>query len=96
MRIIETTAHVGADGMLRLEVPLEQRNQNVRVAVVVESTPEQKPKPDQINDRWASLRGQLEGTGIRIPLPGIDNPGPVEAVVLPGASASEMLINCRR
>ena len=37
MRDFETTAHVGDDGMLRLEVPLEQRNQDVRVAVVVEA-----------------------------------------------------------
>lgn len=37
MRVFETTAHIGDDGMLRLEVPLEQRNQDVRVAVVVES-----------------------------------------------------------
>ena len=39
MRVIETTAYVGNDGMLRLEVPLDQRNQDVRIALVVESEP---------------------------------------------------------
>ena len=96
MQVIETTAHVGSDGMLRLEVPLEQRNQDVRVALVVESTPAQKSTPDQTDDRWASVRDQLEGTGIRVPPPGINNSDPVDPVVLPGPSASEMLINDRR
>jgi len=37
MRVIETTGHIGSDGMLRLEVATEQRNQDVRVALVMES-----------------------------------------------------------
>lgn len=82
--------------MLRLVVPLEQRSQDVRVALVVESTPERRPKPDQIDDPWASVRDGLTGTGIRVPAPGVNNCGPVEPVVLPGPSASEMLINDRR
>jgi hypothetical protein len=94
MRVIETTAHVGPDGMLRLEVPLEQRSQDVRVAVVVEWTPTQQPNPT--DDRWASVRTRLAGTGIRVPPPGVDNCGPVDPVDLPGPSASEILINDRR
>jgi len=75
---------------------MEQRSQDVRVALVVESTPAQRPKSDQIDDRWASVRDRLAGTGIRVPAPGVENCGPVEPVVLPGPSASEMLINDRR
>lgn len=37
MRVIETTAHIGDDGMLRLEIPTEQRNRDVQIALVVES-----------------------------------------------------------
>ncbi len=94
MKVIETTAHVGSDGMLRLEVPLQRRDQDVHVAVVVESPA--TPPPASAADRWAPLRTSLEAAGIRVPAPGVDNAGPVEPVSLPGPSASEMLIRDRR
>lgn len=96
MRVIETTAYVGSDGMLRLEVPLEQRSQDVRIALVVESPPLLMLKPGPIDDRWGSMRNRVAGTSIRLPAPGVTNGGPVEPVVLPGLSASETLINDRR
>ena len=96
MRVIETTAHIGNDGMLRLEMPLDQPNQDVRVAVVVESAPPFASAPEAIADKWVSIRGQAGVSGLRVPPPGLDNPGPVEPVTLPGLSASQMLINdCR-
>ena len=96
MQVIETTAHVGEDGMLRLEMPLEQHNQDVRVAVVVESTPPRLPASVSTEDKWSAVRGKLGATGLRVPPPGVDNPGPVEPITLPGPSASQMLINDRR
>jgi hypothetical protein len=96
MRVIETTAHIGDDGMLRLEMPLEQRNEDVRIAVVVESAPLRSPKPEAIVDKWAAIRAQAGASSLRVPPPGVDNPGPVEPVTLPGPSASEMLISDRR
>ena len=96
MQVIETTAHVGEDGMLRLEMPLEQRNQDVRVAVVVESTPPRLSASAATSDKWSSVRGQPGAAGLRVPPPGVDNPGPVEPVALPGPAASQMLVNDRR
>ena len=96
MRVIETTAHVGPDGMLRLEVPLDERNQDVRVAVVVESAPTRSSQPERSDDKWAAVRSQLEAAGFRVPPPGCTNSGPVNPIDLPGPSASEMLISDRR
>jgi hypothetical protein len=94
MRIIETTAHVGPDGMLRLQVPVEQPNRDVQVALVIESPP--TPTPTPVADRWAAVRARLEAGGIHVPPPGLDNPGSVEPESLPGPSASEILIRDRR
>ena len=96
MRVIETTAHIGDDGMLRLEMPLEQRNEDVRVAVVVASAPLRSITPEAVVDRWASIRVEAGACGLRVPPPGVDNPGPVEPGRLPWPSASEMLISDRR
>jgi hypothetical protein len=94
MRVIETTAHVGSDGMLRLEVPLEQRDGDVQVAVVVESSP--ALPPTSAADKWAPIRSHLEAAGMRVPPPGLGNAGPIEPVSLPGPPASELLIRDRR
>jgi hypothetical protein len=96
MRVIETTAHVGSDGLLRLEVAIEQRNQNVRVAVVVESSSAQLPPPNGLEDAWAAVHARLEAGGVRVPSPGTDNAGPVKPVELPGTPASQLLIGDRR
>ncbi|HET6250291.1 MAG TPA: hypothetical protein VFE47_21555 [Tepidisphaeraceae bacterium] len=95
MRIIETTAHIGSDGMLRLEVPLEQRNRDVRVAVVVESAIAQQ-RSEPVDDQWAGVREKAKSAGIHTPPAGVVNCGPVEPIVLPGRSASEILISDRR
>jgi hypothetical protein len=92
MKIIETRARVGSDGMLRLEVPVERCNQDVQVALIIESPSATPPELD----RWAPVRGRLEAAGIRVPPPGLENPGPVEPESLPGPSASEILIRDRR
>jgi hypothetical protein len=92
MKIIETKAHVDADGMLRLEFAVEQRNQDVQVALIIESP----AAPAPATDKWAATRAQLEAGGLRVPPPGLDNPGPVEPESLPGMSASEILIRDRR
>jgi hypothetical protein len=94
MRVIETTAHVGSDGVLRLAVPVAQRDRDVHVALVVDSAgPAASASPA---DTWASVRPALEIAGIRVPPPGVDNPGAVKPLSLPGPSASEMLIRDRR
>lgn len=96
MQVIETTALVGSHGMLRLEVPLEQRDQDVRVAVVVESARAPSAAAETSGDAWSAIRGRLEAAGIRVPPPGVNNTGPVTAIELPGLSASQMFINDRR
>ena len=96
MRVIETTAHVGPDGMLRLELPTGNPNQDLHVALVVEPVRSPLATCEQAQDRWASVRQRLEAAGLRVPPPGVQNAGPVEPVELPGMSASEMLIRDRR
>jgi len=96
MRIIETTAHIGPDGMLRVEVPVDDRDKDVRVAVVVESMAGQFPARQGNLDKWAEFRARLEAHGLRVPPPWIDNPGEISPIALPGPSASEALISDRR
>jgi hypothetical protein len=94
MRVIQTTAHVGSDGMLRLQVPTEQRNQDVHVALVVETL---TPVPvEKAADRWEAVREQMIAAGLRVPAPGVRNPGPVQPIELSGPTASEILVSDRR
>ena len=62
MRIIETTAHIGSRRhAVRLEVPLEQRNQDVRVAVVVDTSPStltSETSPPTEEDQWSTRFGR--------------------------------------
>ncbi len=94
MQVIETTAHIGADGMLRIEVPVKRHQGEVRVAVVVES--EQAQAVAAAPDKWSPIRAQLVAAGISVPPLGKENSPQVEPVSLPGTSASEMLIADRR
>lgn len=99
MRVIETTAYVGADGMLRLEVPLEQRDQDVRVALMVESQPpkvDAEPHSSSAHDPWASYREKLKGSGIQFPAPGSWTPRGSAPLRFEGRSASETLVGDRR
>lgn len=97
MTAIQTTVHVGPDGMLRLEVPVEQRNRDVAVTVLVdEAMAGQGAAAQRGHDSWSSSRQQLEAAGVRVPAPGVSNPGPVTPIDLPGPSASEILIRDRR
>jgi hypothetical protein len=80
MRVIETTVHIGSDGMLRLEVPVDARDQDVHVAVVVgpasptaSITTAKTPSMSNAapsKDSWAPLRSRLAGTGLHVPAPG--------------------------
>jgi len=87
--------------MLRLEVPLEQRNQDVRVAVVVESS---RPFTDEgaIEDRsaaidpWSAYRTKLQAAGLRIPAPGSWTLRQAEPLCFDGPSASQTLVEDRR
>lgn len=96
MRVIETTAHVGSHGMLRSELPLEQYNQDVRLAVVVEAIVPLSNVVENPNDRWALVRDRMTASGFHIPPAGLENAGAVAPLELPGISASEMLVSERR
>ena len=72
MQVIETTAHVGSDGMLRIEVAMnERRDQDVRVAVVIDSSPRQPVALPQtgssLADPWLAYRAKLESAGVAVP-----------------------------
>ena len=94
MQVIETTAHVGPDGMLRLEVPTDQKNQDVQIALVVE--PVRPQMEGSTGDRWAPIRERLVAAGLSVPPPGLQNAGRVEPVELQGPTASEILVGDRR
>ncbi|MDD4888995.1 MAG: hypothetical protein PHU85_03625 [Phycisphaerae bacterium] len=93
--VIETTAHVGDDGILRLEIPVPERNQDVQVMVTISS-----PGP-QVEDDWAELREKIRknpelGKIFELPPPGRRKYVPFEPNEMPGPSASEILIRDRR
>jgi hypothetical protein len=96
MRVIETIARVGPDGMLRLELPVGQPNQDLQVALVVEPMQPRAPAAESLDDRWASVRGRLTAAGFSVPPPGLNPGAPAEPLELPGMSASEMLVRDRR
>lgn len=96
MTAIERTVYVGPDGMLRLEIPVKERNRDVAVVVVVHDEPAANRASDAREDSWAACRQKLEGAGMRVPPPGVTNAGPVVPVDLPGPPASEILIRDRR
>ncbi len=101
MRVIETTAHIGEDGMLRLEVPFSQRNFDVRVAVVVES-PKLSAESVSIdsrssaNDPWGPFRDQFKAAGLSAPAPDSWTGRGVAPLQFDGSSVAETLVEDRR
>lgn len=94
MTTIETTAHVGPDGVLRLEVPIGQAGQVVKI--VLETLP-QVPASTAEDDPWREYRAKAAGAeGITLPPPRRKTYRRVEPIDLPGPSASEILIRDRR
>jgi len=99
MVTIETTTHVGADGILRVEAPVALRNQDVRVVLVVQAHPSQRNDGEQEPaTRDGAREARLKVAGIIPPPKGAWNSVPVEALALeiPGSSISETVVNDRR
>jgi hypothetical protein len=83
--------------MLRLELPVKERDRDVAVVVVVNDVPSDDRGPlAALDDAWSDCRQKLEAAGLRVPAPGLTNPGPVNPIDLPGPPASELLIRDRR
>ena len=59
MTTIQTTAHIGRDGVLRLELPTDEREQDVEVTVLVQ--------PSHASQNWLDVlraaRAELEAAG---------------------------------
>jgi hypothetical protein len=101
MRVIETTARVGPDGILRLQVPIEQRDADVRVAAVVESAPPRPAMPltdvkSASNDPRARYRGQLRSAGVDVPKADSWSTRQAEPLRFEGPPASQTLVEDRR
>jgi hypothetical protein len=104
MTTIETTAHVGPDGVLRLEVPTGQANQDLQVVLEFHSRPAAaapeagESAPPDLDDPWRDLRKKLVGVkGITLPPPGRrvrKRPEPIR--IDDGKSTSDMLVEDRR
>jgi len=97
MQILEATTHVGPDGILRLAVPIEARDRDVRVAIVVESAGQPAtPPPASEIDGWAPYRAKLEAAGLRSPPPGSWRPRVAELLEFDGPPVSQTLVEDRR
>lgn len=102
MATIETTANVGPDGVLRLEMPIGRAGQTVKVVLEVlpqlpAPIPPAQLTPVAEDDPWRDYRATpVEAEGIALPPPGRRKYRPVVPVDLPGPSASEILIRDRR
>ena len=71
MAAVQTTVHVGADRVLRLELPVEERDCDVTVTVTVDSAqPGQVSGTGRGTDLPAPDFRRLVEAGIRVPPPG--------------------------
>lgn len=98
MVTIQKTVHIGNDGVLRLELPLAEKERNVQVVVMVS---EATPPAGGGADPWHELRENLSqqperGNGMILPLPGPSKWRDFDPIELPGPSASEILLRDRR
>ncbi len=102
MSTIQLSAHVGSDGVLRLEVPVTERDRDVDVILVVRAQDEPPQREGAVPGQSgmadvASLVGE-NGVSIRFPPPGGWSGEPVAA--LDGGaselSASDLLVRDRR
>lgn len=90
MRVYETTTHVGNDGRLRLDLPVDEKGQDVHVAVVVEAQP--KAGSSSVMDQHARLRS----TGISVPEPGSWSRRKRARLAVTGPLVSQTLVEDRR
>ncbi|MFB3891070.1 MAG: hypothetical protein ACE15C_03495 [Phycisphaerae bacterium] len=100
MVTIEKTAHVSSDGILRVEVPVPERDKDIRFVLVVD-TQVAAPVATEAEDHWKELREKLArnpgaAVGITLPPPGPWRYEPFDPIDLPGPTASEILIRDRR
>jgi len=102
MQVIETTAHVGSDGMLRIAVAMnERRDQDVRVAVVVDSSPRQSDfvpddKSSPVADPWAAYSAKLEAAGVAVPPVDSWSTRTTEVLRFDGIPVAQSLVEDRR
>jgi hypothetical protein len=87
--------------MLRLEVPIEQRDQDVRVAVVVESAQPQAALPSAVEssasiDPWGRYRDEFKSAGVDVPKAGSWSARQAEPLRYEGAPVSQTLVEDRR
>ena len=95
MLTVETSAHVGPDGMLRVETLVGIRDQDVRVVLVVQEEPPEKAGGSKA-DAGKSVTERLKAAGIVSPSAGAWNPVPYEPLEIPGPPLSETLVQDRR
>lgn len=103
MVAIETSGHVDKDGMLRLEVPVPQRDRDVQVVVVVQTEvppvaqTEAPLASEAKDDPWAEWRKKKLPPWLKLPEPGSRHSTPPEPFDAgDGLSASDMLVEDRR
>jgi len=97
MQTIETTAHVGSDGILRVEAPVAIKNQDVCVVLVIQRV-SNEARPGARKKRAAEAAKEKERIHPNLAFLRTSGwvPDPYEPLVLPGPSASETLVNDRR
>ena len=92
MITIQTHAYVGSDGVLTLQLPVDQRDQQVQVVVVVQSEAIEPLTPVG----WVpELSDRLSAAGARLPR-SIDWSHTVPPIPTVGIPASQTLVEDRR
>ena len=92
MTTIQTHAYVGTDGVLTLRLPVNQREQQVQVVVVVQS----EAAEDVVPVGWdRELLDRLSAAGARLPRK-VDWSHSIPPVHTVGLPASQTLVDDRR
>jgi hypothetical protein len=97
MQTIETTAHVGPDGILRVEAPVAVKDKDVSVVITLRlakrTTGRNERKKEASVKRKNAKREPALGDLRSWPR---WKPSPYVPLALPGPSASDMLVSDRR
>jgi hypothetical protein len=96
MLTVETTTHIGSDGILRLETPVAIKDHDVRVVLVVQEEPPATSAEKKPGEVRTSVAERLKAAGIISPPKGAWNAVPYEPPDIPGPPISETLVNDRR
>jgi hypothetical protein len=96
MTAIQTTVHVGSDGMLRLAVPIQERDRDLTVTVTFDPTNRVSVPAANGGSDLTAERQRLVAAGIRVPTSRASTVRMMPPLDLAGRPVAETLIEDRR